>query len=106
MTDNWKPISEASHPSEFIQEELDARGWSLNDLALRMQQDDVRTSRLALDIYFEVGPHKTGCRLGKSMAADIGQAFGVNPQFFINLENTWLESKGVNPNPPQGQECD
>ena len=84
--------TEAMHPSLFIQEELDARGWSLAGLANKMGHKDQAINKLALDLYFEVGPIRANCRIGEHMAQQMAKAFGVSKELFINLENIWLEN--------------
>lgn len=78
--------AEVFHPSEFIQDELDARGWTLWDLAFRMGPD-APLEKLGLDFYFLCDP---GIRLGDDGAAALGRAFGVSPEYFLNLERMWL----------------
>jgi hypothetical protein len=79
---------QADHPSWYIKEELDARGWTLNDLALRMK-GDFDVNRLALDFYLEVGPTAPNMRIGKETAYRLGIAFNVSPDYFLNLETAW-----------------
>ena len=78
------------HPSTFIQDELDARGWTRADLANRMGAESCVRNLLVLDMYFEVGPTRTNCRLGEKTDAQIAQAFGISPGFFLRLEAAWL----------------
>jgi plasmid maintenance system antidote protein VapI len=80
------------HPSEIIQDELDARGWDLDDLAIRMAPKDFGVTRLALDFYFIIGPESINCRIGKEMAYQMSKAFGVSEEVFIDLENLWIET--------------
>ena len=82
----------AIHPSEIIQDELDARGWDLDDLATKMHSKDWGITRLALDMYFIVGPQRANCRIGEEMAHQMASAFGVSKELFVNLEKLWLES--------------
>lgn len=84
--------AEVWHPSVFIQEEMDARGWDRDELARRMG-GDWSVSRLSLDLYFEVGPTKPGIRLGDG--EDFARAFGVPAEFFRNLEAAWLKKQSV-----------
>lgn len=83
--------SENMHPSTFIQEELEARGWGLDTLALKMG-GDFGINRLALDFYFTIGPEQPDCRIGNEMAAQLGQAFNVSPNLLLNLEKAWLNN--------------
>lgn len=76
------------HPSEFVLEELEARGWSLDRLAVEMG-GNVPLNRLALDVWIAV--QEPNCRLG-DMADQFGVAFGVSPELFTNLESAWRAS--------------
>jgi hypothetical protein len=84
--------AEAFHPSVFITEEMEARGWDRQDLVARMGGDAFAQS-LALAMYLDLGPDEPGIRLG-DMADDIGQAFGVSGDIFTGLERYWLDWKG------------
>lgn len=81
------------HPSKIIQDELDARSWSLDDLASKMN-GDFGINRLALDLYFIAGPENPGIRIGDA-AEDLASIFEVSPMFFTNLENNYLESISI-----------
>lgn len=85
MTD--RVPAEAFHPSEFIKDEMDARGWSLADLVKRMP-GDYGINYVALDFYLSIGPEEPGLRMGDN--AGLGQAFGVDPEYLNNLEKAWL----------------
>lgn len=78
--------AEMFHPSVFILDELKARGWTLDDLALRMG-GDFSINRLALDLYIAVGPDEPDLLLGDG--EDFARAFGTSPEFFRNLEAGW-----------------
>lgn len=85
------------HPSEFIKDEMEARGWTLKDVAARMgvvPLHDYGLHYLALEMYFAV--HEPNLRIGQDTADALGRAFGVNPQFFLNLEAAWLASLPAN----------
>ena len=88
--------AEAIHPSVFIQEELDARGWTTRDLAMRMcgtTARDVAIEQLALDLYLAVGPQQTGMRIGSTLG--LAHAFGTTPEYWRNLERAWLDWKAA-----------
>jgi HTH-type transcriptional regulator / antitoxin HigA len=86
MTD--RAPAEAFHPSEFIREEMDARGWVVHDLALFMG-GDYAANYLAMDLYLKIGPEQPGIRLGGVEVA-LARAFDVDAAFFSNLEYAWL----------------
>lgn len=90
--------AEAFHPSEFIADELKARGWDLQELAMRMHWTEIAKSILALELYEAAGTDAemaTSCRLGE-MAAQLDAAFGT-PGLFANLEAAYLKHRGVEP---------
>jgi plasmid maintenance system antidote protein VapI len=91
MPDDAALTTDVPHPSVFIQEEMDERGWSRRELARRMG-GDYRMKRLEIDLYFEVGPDKTNMRLGRT-GEDMARAFDVSPEFLRNLEAAWLKSR-------------
>ncbi len=83
-------LTEVPHPSIFIREEREARGWSAVNLAVRMGGDDTQINLLAIDMYENVGPTAPGLRLGEMVAGQLSKAFGVSAAFFLALETAWL----------------
>lgn len=80
---------EESPPGLFIKEELEARGWSQRDLAFILGQTEQQLS-----------PLLSGKRaISADMARMLGSAFGVNPQFFANLQSQYDISKAKAPDP-------
>jgi hypothetical protein len=67
--------AEAFHPAVFILEELEARGWTVSDLAIRMG-GDATVNLCALELYLTVGPTEKGILLG---------------QFWLNLHEYWVK---------------
>lgn len=90
-THKSSPVQRTSvvHLSVILQEELDERGWTIRDLALRMGGDwnEVGHNQLALEMYFEV--HDKSIIIGKVLAKGLSKAFGVSPQLFINADEAW-----------------
>lgn len=82
-TETEKPMP--AHVIDFIDEELQARGWTRRDLAERMGLDPVR-DELALQFLDIRDP---GVLLGEESATAIGSAFGTGAEVWINLDNTW-----------------
>lgn len=75
----------------FIKEEMEARGWSQWDLALKMGGDrfqDIQINYLTLDFLFGL-PDEKNLFIGNDAAEQIGQAFGVSKEFLINLDHSY-----------------
>jgi plasmid maintenance system antidote protein VapI len=81
--------SRCLHPSTFIQEELDTRGWNRARLAFAMG-DDPAINLFVLDMYFDLGPERSRLRLGEFTAKQLGRAFGTSWQLWLGLETAWL----------------
>lgn len=92
------PGQQREHPSLFIIEEMEARGWSRDRLASEMAGNDAGQEydicRLALDLYLDIGPSEQNLRLDPET---LGRGFGVSAEFFRNLENAWLVGQGGEP---------
>lgn len=82
-------MMDAVHPSLYIKEELEAREWSLADLARRLP-GDYGVNYVALDFYLSIGPETPTAHMG-ALAPDISRAFGADTDFFPNLERAWLD---------------
>ena len=71
------------HVSEFIAEEMDARGWTSRDVAARMGGDPA-VWLLALDLLLAV--HDKALVLDTEMATALGRAFDVDAALFVALD--------------------
>ena len=77
------------HPSVFIREELEARGWSQVDLAYIL---GISTQQLS--------PLLNGKRdISPDMAVALGDAFDVPGEFFANLQKLYDLNKAKKPDP-------
>ncbi len=74
------------HPSEFIDDELKARGWTLEQLAEKMG-GDADINCLSLYLYRLKDP---GILLGEESAAGLSRAFGTSDEVWLNLHDAWL----------------
>lgn len=81
---NW-----AIHPGEYIQDELDARGWSQRDLSYILGCPEQSINVII-----------TGKRgISPDMAKALGEAFGVPAEFFINLQKSYELANANDPDP-------
>lgn len=88
------------HVSEYIEDELQARGWTRAELAVRMAgenatDDGVQITALALDLLMAC-KHDTRVRLGKQ-AEQLAAAFGTSAETWRKLHESWLMANGVEP---------
>ena len=93
---NWRSHPDF-HPAFFIQEEMNARNWTRDRMAVAMsgtEASDPAIMRLELDLYLDVGPSDTRLRLGGTARA-IADAFGLSHDFFMRLEQGWLSANGI-----------
>ena len=78
--DKKHPIpAEVFPPGDFIKEELEARGWSQADLAVIMGRP--------VQAINEILAGKKS--ITTDTARELATAFGVHPQLFLNLDNTY-----------------
>lgn len=73
--------------SVFIREEMEARGWTDADLYARLGDDPVMLC--AVDLTLTVDD--PGLILDENTAAALGQAFDVDPSYFLNLDKAWRD---------------
>jgi hypothetical protein len=88
-------MRECVHPSTFIREEMLARGWSIDRLAVAMAQasgGNPSLMKLEVQFYLEIAP-SSDLRLGATGVA-ISRAFGLSDGFFDRIESAWLSCVG------------
>jgi plasmid maintenance system antidote protein VapI len=86
-------VAEAYHVWDFIQEELDARGWTREGLALRMS-GNANVNLLMLDLIEHARDEQRTDVVIRGTTADLlAEAFGVSAQLFINLDAYWKASR-------------
>lgn len=80
------------HPSELIDEEMFARGWSLDDYALAAHPEGgtaAAVSKLAMELYFAVGPANPNLLMGDETAGELARVFGTDVDYWRNLHSVW-----------------
>jgi plasmid maintenance system antidote protein VapI len=73
------------HVIEFIDDELEARGWTRVILACRMGGDAPR-NLLALEL---LETRDSNMLLGDEMAEGLARAFGTGSKIWTNLDASW-----------------
>lgn len=89
MTNNMKKRIPAKcfHPGEFVRDEMEARGWSVTELACNMSAHDMPVSiaQDLIDCKIDVTPN---------IAFGLKRAFGVSTDFWMNVQksfDSWKE---------------
>jgi hypothetical protein len=78
--------AEAFHLSELLQDEMDARGWTRQDVYQRMGFDKVDCC--AFDLLMEV--KDPNLLMGEREAKSLADAFEIDdPGFFVRLHDAW-----------------
>lgn len=76
-----------------IQQELDARGWTVRELASRMGGKnalEVGIHEAAMEIFL-AGSHDPGLLLGDELEAGLALAFGTSKELWTNLDRSRRE---------------
>lgn len=79
--------AEAFHPFDFIDEECEGRGWTIERLAAEMPGDDLFNLTL-LRLYELRDPSHIPCSL---LFDKLGVAFGTSWEIWRNLDRGWRE---------------
>ena len=82
--------AETFPPGEFIQEELDTRGWTIADLAQRMG-GDYGVNYLTVELIIECQPGDKNLLMGRETAEGLARAFGTSVEYWENLEHSWRQ---------------
>ena len=80
------------HPTSFLMDEMISRKMSRDDLAKIVSEktgESYGLAKLALDLYWTVGPFDPSCRMGE-LAEWFSLAFGISKDYFLNLEKMWM----------------
>lgn len=76
---NKRKPAQVFPPGEFIKEEMEARGWTQDELAEIMNHPRLLVNKL-LAGKKEITPET---------AHDLGEAFGTGPEIWMNLESAY-----------------
>lgn len=92
MKPDRKP-AECFPPGEFIRDELESRGWTEEDLAIRMgTEEDYPRNLLTVQLIIEIPEYKGRAnRMGDGVAEMLAKAFGTSAELWHNLERSWID---------------
>ena len=80
----------AIHVGEYIKEELSARDWPIEELAIRMGGG---YGKNLLCVKLIIAVQNKNLRLDNETVNGLSRAFGVSPEIFTNLETAWLKAE-------------
>ena len=81
-----------AHPSEFIREEMRARGWNLTAF-LGYSGAASPEDELGWRLYFRIGKDFPDMRMGERGAQQLARAFGTSAELWLHLEKAWMEAR-------------
>lgn len=87
--------AEVWHPGVYLLEEMEARGWSVRDVAERMGGQELVINELLVEqIIGETYmlPNDAECELDPETAAKLARAFGTSAEFWLNLDRYYREA--------------
>ena len=77
---------------ELLVDEMDERGWTTEDIAVRMGTSrGLEKDLLIIDLIFAVSPVKDGLIIDEETFDGLARAFDVDPDFFRNLDKAWRQ---------------
>jgi len=77
-------------PGEYLEEELQARGWSVEELAERMGGERDYAVNL-LSAMMLIAVHDTHLILDRETAEGFARALGTSPEVWLNLDAHWRQ---------------
>ncbi len=87
--------AEVFPPGEYIEDEIEARGWTEEDLAMRMCDGtdyDYSLCLFIVQMTIEIHEYKGHApTMGQGMHEKLGKAFGTSAELWRNLETRWIE---------------
>lgn len=78
-------------PGDFLEKEMAFRGWTSRDVAMRMGERDPKSlafNQCIVEMMLAVREDKN-LLIDPKTAAALGQAFGVSPALWLNLDALW-----------------
>jgi HTH-type transcriptional regulator/antitoxin HigA len=100
--------AEAFAPGSYIAEELEARGWTASDLAIRMGGatiEEMAKDQLVVELFIAV--HDPKLVLDTATARKLAEAFGTSTMLWLNLDAgyRWACAQGRGAAIPHSEEA-
>jgi len=76
--------------ASYLWEEMEARGWTTDDVAMRMPAANGYEAGInLLTVMMVLAVQRDGCLIGDELFAKLAAAFDVSEDLFRNLDATW-----------------
>lgn len=75
--------------AELLGEEMEARGWTTDDVAVRMGGSEAQIAKNMLIVMLLLSVQKVSMEIGDDTLAALTRAFDVDSEFFWNIDNAW-----------------
>lgn len=88
------------HVGEYISDEMAARGWSRDQMAIEMDCGNAILARCIID--FLIDCPCVEMYLDRDVAEMIAKAFGTSAETWMKLDQSWHEANGAASRPGGG----
>lgn len=75
--------------AELLGDEMEARDWTTDDVAIRMGGNEVQIAKNMLIVMLLLSVQKVSMEIGDDTLAALTRAFDVDSEFFWNIDNAW-----------------
>jgi len=81
--------AEAFPLAELLGDEMEARGWTTDDVAIHMGGDENEVAHNMLVVMLLLSVQKENLMIGEKTLSGLTRAFGVDGDFFRNIDAAW-----------------
>lgn len=78
--------------AELLGDEMEARGWTTDDVAIQMGGDENEIARNMLVVMLLLSVQREGLAIGDKTLDGLTKAFDVDPEFFRNIDAAWRDA--------------
>ena len=75
--------------AELLGDEMEARGWTTDDVAILMGGDENKIAKNMLMVMLLLSVQKESLKIGDHTFDELSNAFEVDPMFFRNIDAAW-----------------
>lgn len=75
--------------AELLGDEMEARDWTTDDVAIRMGGTEAQIAKNMLLVMLLLSVQKESVAIGEDTFAALTRAFDVDSEFFWNIDNAW-----------------